>query len=205
MGLQQRGRSRRFLDDHGWWLGDVTFEPGRNPGAYIWVGVTWMWDPSEDGHPGGWSFSERIRTRDEGEMIVYESDEQFAPLVRRYAALAADLVRRNREQLRDLRQAARTMSRRAVNRGQDVDAGVLWALAGEPGRARKSFARYTKYYERTRHETWSTGHAKRKHDRVLALLALLDDPAAFRVRIADEMRETRAQFELSPDAELPAA
>ncbi|MFD7945255.1 hypothetical protein, partial [Streptomyces sp. NPDC059744] len=43
LGLQQRGRSRIWIDDHGWWLIVVEFQPGRLGGSYLNVGVMWLW------------------------------------------------------------------------------------------------------------------------------------------------------------------
>ena len=196
----QRGRSRRWFDDHGWWLGDVTFDPGRNPGAYVVVGVTWMWDPDPDGDPKGWSFSERIRTRQEGEMIIYESEGQFAPLVRRYSELAADLVRRNRDALTDPQRATKI-----VNRRRHDDLGVLWGLAGRVDRARSNFEKVVRYADSSEAKRYAVARAQRDARRARELIELLDDTSAFRARIADEMRETRLHHKLAPDAELPAA
>ena len=159
-----------------------------------------MWDPSDDGEPSGWSISERVRTRQEGEMIIYESEEQFAPLVRRYAELAADLVRRNRESLTT---AGGALKR--VNRRDDLDRGVLWGLAGRPERARRNLEKYTRYAESAEAKRWAAARTRRKAQRAAELIGLLDDPNAFRARIADEMRATRLQFKLPPDALLPEA
>lgn len=39
LGLQECGRSRTWIDDHGWWLGIVEFQPGRNNGSYLNFGA----------------------------------------------------------------------------------------------------------------------------------------------------------------------
>src|SRR5262245_33959960 len=42
--VQQRGRSRTWLDDHGWWLIVVEFQPSSwARGAYLNVGAMWLW------------------------------------------------------------------------------------------------------------------------------------------------------------------
>src|SRR5436309_1568598 len=44
LGLQQRGRSRLWLDDHGWWVVVVEFQPsGWSIGSYLNVGAMWLW------------------------------------------------------------------------------------------------------------------------------------------------------------------
>jgi hypothetical protein len=39
LGLAQRGRSRLWIDDHGWWLGVVDFTPARIAGSGLVVGA----------------------------------------------------------------------------------------------------------------------------------------------------------------------
>ena len=48
-GLYQIGRSRQWVDDHGWWAIPVGFDPGRGRGSYLYVAVTLLWTP----FPGG--------------------------------------------------------------------------------------------------------------------------------------------------------
>src|SRR5690349_3307368 len=49
MGLVQKGRSRVWLDDHGWWVIVVEFQPsGFGVASYLNVGICWLWDFSKD-------------------------------------------------------------------------------------------------------------------------------------------------------------
>lgn len=43
LGLARRGRSRLWVDDHGWWLGVVEFTPPRTAGSGLHVGAMWLW------------------------------------------------------------------------------------------------------------------------------------------------------------------
>jgi len=44
LGLFQKGRSRIWLADNGWWLGHVEFQPsGWSKGSYLNVGCMWLW------------------------------------------------------------------------------------------------------------------------------------------------------------------
>lgn len=44
MGLVRKGRSRTWLDDHGWWLIVVEFQPsGFSKASYLNVGICWQW------------------------------------------------------------------------------------------------------------------------------------------------------------------
>jgi hypothetical protein len=46
LGLRRKGRSRTWLDDHGWWLGVVEFQPSSwSRGTYLNVGGMFLWRP----------------------------------------------------------------------------------------------------------------------------------------------------------------
>ena len=43
IGLQRKGTSRSWFDDHGWWLTHVEFQPSAwSKGSYLNVGVCWL-------------------------------------------------------------------------------------------------------------------------------------------------------------------
>ena len=87
VGLVQQGRSRAWLDDRGWWVGVVEFQPSSfSRGSYLNVGVNWLWTPEED---LAYDLGGRVAVHGAGEYIEYVSDEQFAPLTREVALVAA--------------------------------------------------------------------------------------------------------------------
>jgi hypothetical protein len=44
LGLRQKGRSRLWIDDHGWWLVNVEFQPSSwRKGSYLNVGEQHLW------------------------------------------------------------------------------------------------------------------------------------------------------------------
>lgn len=44
IGCVQKGRSRTWLDDHGWWVGVVEFQPHAwARGSFLNVGAAWLW------------------------------------------------------------------------------------------------------------------------------------------------------------------
>jgi hypothetical protein len=46
IGCFQKGRSRVWLDDHGWWVGVIEFQPSSwSKGSYLNVGACWLWTP----------------------------------------------------------------------------------------------------------------------------------------------------------------
>ena len=82
LGLFQKGRSRTWLDDRGWWLGVVEFQPSSfSKGSYLNVGAMWLWHRTikhiqfDVGH----------RVADVG-YVEFESEAQFAPEAEKFAA-----------------------------------------------------------------------------------------------------------------------
>src|SRR5262249_20811083 len=70
LGLFQKGRSRTWLDDRGWWVGVVEFQPSSwSRGSYLNVGCMWLWDVKNYV-----SFDEGYRVESFAE---YQDDDQF--------------------------------------------------------------------------------------------------------------------------------
>lgn len=48
VGLVRKGESRIWLDDNGWWLTMIEFQPSSwSKGTYLNVGISWLWYPKE--------------------------------------------------------------------------------------------------------------------------------------------------------------
>jgi len=44
LGIIQKGASRTWLDDHGWWLTVIGFQPSAwSKGTYLNIGAMWLW------------------------------------------------------------------------------------------------------------------------------------------------------------------
>lgn len=92
VGMKRKGQSRIWLDDNGWWVTVVEFQPAAcSKGSYLNVGVNFQWYPQDH-------FSFDIGYREAG-YIEYESEEQFEPIAREFAELAKVKVLEIREQL----------------------------------------------------------------------------------------------------------
>ena len=92
VGVKRKGQSRIWLDDNGWWITLVEFQPSSwSKGTYLNVGVNFQWYPK--GH-----FSFDIGYREAG-FVEYESDQQFEPQAQEFAELAKAKVLEIREQL----------------------------------------------------------------------------------------------------------
>src|SRR5262249_16802956 len=78
LGLMQKGRSRTWLDDHGWWLCVVEFQPSAwSRGSYLNVGCCWLWQVK-----GYLSFDEGNRVEN---FSGFENEAQFADVSDRLA------------------------------------------------------------------------------------------------------------------------
>ena len=124
LGLTQKGRSRVWLDDRGWWVCVVEFQPSSwSRGSYLNVGAMWLWRESEDIY-----FAVGYRVT-EAPFVELESEAQFAPAARRLAGIAARKVIDYRGLFPELASAARYLDQQTRRHGEPNDAFD----AGSPG------------------------------------------------------------------------
>src|SRR5688572_5869794 len=98
MGLQRKGRSRTWLDDHGWWLTVVEFQPsGFVKASFLIVGICWLWSAQPKDY-----LSFDLGYRIPGAGGSFESEEQWHAVVERLVQQAADEVLRYRALVPDL-------------------------------------------------------------------------------------------------------
>lgn len=98
IGVKRKGQSRVWLDDNGWWVTVIEFQPSAwSKGTYLNVGVNFQWYPKE-------YLSFDIGYRETG-FVEYESDEQFEPKAKEFAELAKVKILEIREQLSSTKSA----------------------------------------------------------------------------------------------------
>ncbi|WP_159394512.1 hypothetical protein [Streptomyces sp. NRRL S-495] len=134
LGLQQRGRSRTWIDDHGWWLGIVEFQPGRNDGSYLNVGVMWLWQDRNH-------LAFDVGGREPG-FERFVNPTQFAHDAQSLARRAADLALENRARFIDLLSTTDFLTSQKPRPGYFWDnyhAGIAAGLTGEIAIARRRF------------------------------------------------------------------
>jgi hypothetical protein len=190
LGLRQKGRSRTWLDDRGWWVGLVEFQPfSWSKGSYLNVGVTWLWSPQED---PSWSFS--LGYRIDGWWIDFESEEQFRPEALRLAERAAEEVGRFRAMLPDVGAAAEVLVENAEDgRGwPGWDAAVALGLAGRAEAATEMFERVTGSDDDRRFWVHAKAEARRLSQ------TLLEDEERFTNEVLGLIRRNRAALKLEP-------
>ncbi|MFD9747887.1 hypothetical protein ACFWX5_30735 [[Kitasatospora] papulosa] len=116
LGLAQRGRSRLWIDDHGWWLGVVEFTPPRMAGSGLYVGAMWLWHDVD--HLAFHVDATRVGSE------LFRTEAQFTPLALELSRQAAANVTALREKFPALPDVARYLTSKPV-RG-----GSLWDSCG---------------------------------------------------------------------------
>lgn len=139
LGCRQKGRSRTWLDDHGWWVGVVAFQPSSwSKGSYLNVGACWLWYEKEH-----YSFDAALSPYGSRVESFHEFDDSDA-----FTNAAKQLARRAREEVLSLRQQFESVGKAAIflesNKPQQniwahYDAGVAAGLIGNHEAALRHF------------------------------------------------------------------
>lgn len=134
LGLQQKGRSRLWIDDRRWWLIVVEFQPSSwSQGCYLNVAGMWLWMRAGNIH---------FDTPDSrvSEHVGFRDEAQFESAARRLAELAGRRVSGLREQFPTLEAIAQHQSAIKLDAGWPTyHAGVAAGLTGDVARARAAF------------------------------------------------------------------
>jgi hypothetical protein len=179
MGLVQKGRSRVWLDDHGWWICVVEFQPSSwGRGSYLNVGCMWLWHVKDY-----ISFDEGCRLDGFNE---FHDEEQFETVARSLAEHAAGEVLRYRKLFPSVSAACTHYSHLPpTGFWPAFDAAVAFGLSGEANTARLLFERIM--YPDDDDRDWvlqAQAEARRLH-------AISRDTGQFRRVIAESIHRTR--------------
>lgn len=184
LGVRQKGRSRFWYDDAGWYTTFIEFQPsGWSRGSYLNTGVHWLWYPKDH-----WSFD--LVDRDCG-FAEFENKDQFRDAILPMAESAATFVRETRARFETLSGAFDY----AKERSPPVDwyglhLGILAALGGDTGMAR-SFASAAIIDGTT--VSWQAD----RNRYVRSLLDAMDDPQRLRGFLENGISECRALLGLA--------
>jgi hypothetical protein len=182
VGFRQRGRSRLWLLDHGYWLNLVEFTPSRwSKSVSLMNGAHWLWTGT-----GSMSFNEAVPSSCHAE---FRTEDQFAEAVNEIAKMAS----RNALEIEARFQSfsaiaafvverARTSPNRMGASWWGYEAGIATGLNGNFGEAR-DFLRGVS--------------DERVISRAQALLPLLDNPEAFMREVNRLVSLQRATLKLS--------
>lgn len=98
LGFRQKGRSRTWLRDHGWWLAVVEFQPSSwSKGSYLNVACMWLWHPQDH---LSFHVCERL-----GRHAEFLDEASFGAAADGLARLAAEGTLKNAQQFRDVHSA----------------------------------------------------------------------------------------------------
>lgn len=167
LGLIRQGKSRVWIDDHGWWTIQVEFQPSAwARGSYLNVGINWLLYESSVG-------AFHIGNRVDVPFIEATGQDSFTQDAHKLALRAKEEVERLRVQFSTL-QAAVSYYRDCARRStwDEYYFGVLLALGGDVAAARLAFESLS---TRRMARGWEQALSKRAAE----LHALASDRAAF--------------------------
>ena len=129
LGVVRKGRSRCWIDDHGWWLVNIEFQPsGFAKGCYLNVGVQHFWVLRNY-----LCFEGCERPLGDARFVAFEGDEElFRDQVRSVADVAARAVVRRRREHGE----GDVALERLLADSDDLNAGIAATLLGDRVSAR---------------------------------------------------------------------
>jgi hypothetical protein len=195
LGIFQNGRSRIWIDDHGWWIGVIEFQPsGFSKGSYLNVGAMWLWHEKDY---FTFDFGNDVGGRI-GHFVEYVDEKQFTPEMIRLASLAKAEVLRLRSEIVSIHDVARYLpgeARRNENRWTELDAAIALGYAGKTSRARWLFDRIER---RKPAQEWE----RLVQEKARGFAETLDRQDDFQRYVKEAIRRTRKLLKLPEKAEL---
>lgn len=99
-GALRKGQSRLWMDDHGWAITIIEFQPASSAGSYLNIGIHFLWHPQQH-----FTFHAGYRQKDIG-FIQYRNDEQFIPKAQAMAEEAKTRMLEIRQKMTNLTSAS---------------------------------------------------------------------------------------------------
>jgi hypothetical protein len=134
LGLVRQGKSRVWIDDHGWWTIQVEFQPSAwSKSSYLNVGINWL---LYEGSVGAFNVGSRVDVQ----FIEATTDDSFRQNAHALALQAKEEVEKLRSHFSTLEVAAsyyRDSGRQSA--WDDYYYGVLLALIGNIASAKLAF------------------------------------------------------------------
>lgn len=188
LGVRQRGRSRTWLDDHGWWLVVIEFQPSSwSKGSYLNVGAMWLWYEKDF-----FSFDDGYRV--EG-FTPFQDEAQFSHFAEGLAKRAAEEVQRYRSRYPSVHAAAQHLAVNSHGFWSSFHAGVACGLSGQPAAARRFFEAVASTDDDSE---WVQAAASLARE----YCGDLEDPARFQHRIKEVVLRTRRLLRLEERADI---
>jgi hypothetical protein len=185
MGMKQKGRSRVWLDDRGWWVGVAEFQPSAwSKGSYLNVGCMWLW------HVKPWT-SYDLSGRVE-ENVRFHDENQFRLEARRLAQKAAQEITRWRSTCSSVTKLCNyyTKHKKTGNIWPEFNAAIACALCGNAELSKGFFAEIAAI------ENLTTDWAREAVADAKELSAIVSDREGFRRVIAERIHRCRTLHKL---------
>jgi hypothetical protein len=180
LGLVRQGKSRVWIDDHGWWTVQVEFQPSAwSKGSYLNVGLNWL---LYEGGAGAFNIGSRVDVP----FIEAEGSANFEDDARNLALRAKDEVEQLRARFSSLEAGVsyyRNGGRRQI--WDDYYFGVLLGLAGDAANAVPAFRSVPTHRQ-------ECGWEKALAQRASELQTLVTEHTAFIDTIRGIVRRTRS-------------
>lgn len=195
LGIFQKGRSRTWIDDRGWWIIVIEFQPsGFSKGSYLNVGAMWLWHEKEhfsfdSGNDAGCRITK---------FVEYVDEKQFRPEVVRLAIAAKEEVLRLRSLFASVHRVARYLrdqAKRNENVWTELAAAVALGYVGETSKARGLFKRIER---RNPGQDWG----RLLQQTALEFAVSLERPPDFQRKVQETILRTRKLLKLPERAEL---
>jgi hypothetical protein len=191
LGVFQNGRSRLWIDDRGWWITLVQFQPSSwSKGSYLNVGAMWLW---YEKNFFSFDYGHRVAAH-----VQYLNREQFRPEALRLAASARDEVIKLRNRFSSVRDAAHCLLQKADSTPSLWDrfhAGAALGYVEDIQQARRCFEEIIK---RKATDEWETT----LQETARCLSNALGDPPAFKRRLRQTILRTRMLHKLPERKEV---
>jgi hypothetical protein len=195
LGIFQKGRSRIWIDDHGWWIIVIEFQPsGFSKGSYLNVGAMWLWHEKDyfsfdSGNDAGCRIAK---------FVEYVDEKQFRPEAVKLAFAAKEEVLRLRSLFGSIHRVARYLpgqAKRDENGWTESAAAIALGYVGETFRAHRLFKRIER---RKPVQEWE----RLLQQAALGFAATLDRPPDFQRNVKETILRTRKLLKLPERMEL---
>jgi hypothetical protein len=185
LGLFQKGRSRVWIDDQGWWIGLVEFQPSSwSKGSYLNVGVSWLWYEKD-------YFAHDVGDR-AAAFVGYVDDVQFADEASRLARLASEKILDYRKRFRVIGDARNYLVEHANAPAlwNSLYAGIACGCVGDTEMA-------LRFFEQIRQHTPQHAWEEIVRARAGVLEGIVADREAFSVEIEKTILRARQLLKVS--------
>ena len=127
LGILQKGKSRVWLDDRGWFTTVIEFQPSSwARGAYLNIGANFHWYKTEH---FGFDLGDRVEN-----FIEYKNDEQFTAEMEKFCNLIIKKVLEIRENLKTVFSAKRIIIKHSFESEElwgNYHKGIICGLTGD--------------------------------------------------------------------------